>query len=165
MLSAAAGMNGMLGKPVALHELLDVVAQHVWAHWPDRTPAQLDAVAVRSAPALILSAARLKDLRATLSADTLSSLIEDCLVDLTERLDSLREALRLEAMEQVIAHAHAIAGMAAEYGMAALETRVRVLMHLAHEDFASAAAMVKELEIEVLRGGAALREATHSEMV
>ena len=94
---------------------------------PDHTPVQLEAVAVRPAPASILSAARLQDLRAILSADTLSSPIEDCLIDLADRLVSLREGPRLEAVEHVIAHAHAMAGMAAEYGMAALETRVRVL--------------------------------------
>ena len=29
---AAAGMNGILGKPVAQRELLDAIAQHVWPH-------------------------------------------------------------------------------------------------------------------------------------
>ena len=35
-LCAAAGMNGMLGKPVALTDLLDAIARHVWPHRRDQ---------------------------------------------------------------------------------------------------------------------------------
>ncbi len=54
-------------------------------------------------------------------------------MDLAERLKSLQQALRSDATEQAIADAHAMAGMAAEYGMAALESRVRMLMQLVRE--------------------------------
>ena len=122
-------MNGMLGKPVALRELLDAIAQHVWPNrsepssdrWPPRR---------RAMPAVpaILSAARLDELRATLPADTLANLVEECLFDLSERLILLLEAVRQQVPEQIVAHAHAMAGMAAEYGMATLEARLRALM-------------------------------------
>jgi len=118
-----------------------------------------------SLPSPVLSAARVADLRATLPPDTLGSLVEDCLVDLSERLLTLQDALQQETAELIIEHAHAIAGMAAEYGMAALEARMRLLMQIVREDPHAAAAMSEELEGEVVRAGAALREALNIEMV
>ena len=56
-------------------------------------------------------------------------------------------------------------GMAAEYGMSALEGRVRSLMPLVRPETASAAAIAKELEAEIVRAAAALREVLQSEMV
>ena len=50
-----------------------------------------------------------------------------------------------------------MAGMAAEYGMAALESRVRALMQLLREEMASAAGIAGELEPEILRAATALR--------
>jgi HPt (histidine-containing phosphotransfer) domain-containing protein len=84
---------------------------------------------------------------------------------MSERLVSLQQALQQEDTDQIIAHAHAMAGMAAAYGMAALEARMRTLMQLVRDDPGSAAAMANELEAEVVRGGAALRETLHIEMV
>jgi HPt (histidine-containing phosphotransfer) domain-containing protein len=107
----------------------------------------------------------LDELRANLPPDMLASLIEGCLADLSERLPSLMEALREGAAEPVIAQAHAMAGMAAEYGMAMLEARVRAVMQLAHGDTGSAAEMAEELEAEMSRAATALRAAVHGEMV
>jgi signal transduction histidine kinase/DNA-binding response OmpR family regulator len=163
-LCVAAGMNGMLGKPVALHELLDAIGEHVWPARSDHSPAQTPPAA-RPPSSAILSAARVEDLRATLPADTLASLVEDCLVDLSERLVFLQAALQQADVEQIGAHAHAMAGMAAEYGMAALEARARVLMQVVRDDPGSAAAMSDELAAEVSRAGVALREALNIEMV
>jgi signal transduction histidine kinase/DNA-binding response OmpR family regulator len=164
-LCTAAGMNGMLGKPVALQELLDAIARHAWPHIPQRIPIRAAATATIPSPSPILSAARLEDLRAMLPADKLASLIEDCLVDLSERLVSLQAAVQAGVVEQIVAHTHAIAGMAAEYGMAALEARVRTLMRLARDEPASVAAVAGELEAEVFRAGTALRGALQIEMV
>ncbi len=163
-LCAAAGMNGMLGKPVGLRELLDAISRHVWPYRSECTTAEVTVVAALQLLSPILSASRVEELRTALPADTLASLVEDCLVDLSERLRALQEALRQGASEQTVVHAHAMAGMAAEYGMAALEARARTLMRLARDDPASAAAMSDELEAEAYRGGAALREALHIEM-
>jgi signal transduction histidine kinase/DNA-binding NarL/FixJ family response regulator/HPt (histidine-containing phosphotransfer) domain-containing protein len=164
-LCAAAGMNGMLGKPVALVELLDALARHVWPHRPDRATLDAPSVPRQATPSPILSAARLDELRGALPADTLGSLIEDCLADLSERLGSLQQALQRDATEQAIADAHAMAGTAAEYGMAALERRVRTLMRLMREEPASVTAIAEELEAEIFRAATALREALHIEMV
>jgi CheY-like chemotaxis protein len=164
-LCASAGMNEMLGKPVSLQELLDAIARHVWPHRPEHRQPQAVAVVTASLPSPILSASRVADLRATLPPDTLASLVEDCLVDLSERVVMLQDALQQETAELIIEHAHAIAGMAAEYGMAALEARMRLLMQIVREDPHAAAAMADELEAEVFRAGAALREALNIEMV
>jgi CheY-like chemotaxis protein len=164
-LCAAAGMNGMLSKPVALVELLDALARHVWPHRPDRTAPDTAAQPTSVSRSSILSAARLDELRGAISADKLGRLIEDCLADLSERLKSLQQALRLDARDQAIDAAHAMAGMAAEYGMAALESRVRMLMHLVHEEPASASVIGEELEAEILRTATAMREALHIETV
>jgi signal transduction histidine kinase/DNA-binding NarL/FixJ family response regulator len=164
-LCAAAGMNGMLGKPVALAELLDALARHVWPHRPDRITLDTPSASTSATRSSILSAARLDELRGALAAETLGSLIEDCLVDLSERLKALQQALRRDAMEQAIADAHAMAGMAAEYGMAALESRVRMLMQLMRAEPASARAIAAELEDEIVRTATAMREALQTEMV
>jgi signal transduction histidine kinase/DNA-binding response OmpR family regulator len=164
-LCAAAGMNGMLAKPVALTELLDVLARHVWSNRTDRIPLNIASPPPSAARSSILSAVRVDELRNALSAETLGSLIDDCLADLSVRLRSLRQALKQEAREQAFADAHAMAGMAAEYGMAALESRVRMLMHLVRDEPESASAIVEELEAEMLRTAAAIREALNTEMV
>ena len=164
-LCAAAGMNGMLGKPVALTELLDALARHVWPHRPDRITLDAPSSSTTPARSSILSAARLDELRGALSADTLGSLIENCLADLSERLKSLQQALKRDATEQAAADAHAMAGMAGEYGMAALESRVRMLMQLVRDQPESASAIAKELEAEILRTATAMREALQTEMV
>lgn len=58
-----------------------------------------------------------------------------------------------------------MAGMAAEYGMAALESLVRMLMQLLAEEPASANAIAQDLEAEIVRTATAMREALGSEMV
>ena len=164
-LCAAAGMNGMLGKPVTLAELLDALACYVWPHRSDRIILHAASPPIPAVRSSILSAARLDELRGAISADTLSTLIEDCLADLAERLKSLRQALSRDATEQAVADAHAMAGMAAEYGMAALESLVRMLMQLLAEEPASANAIAQDLEAEIVRTATAMRESLGSEMV
>ena len=107
---AAAGMNGVLRKPAAQRELLDAIAEHVWPHRRDHL-----SIAATEAPgeptvSPILSSARLNELRATLPADTLAKLVEECLFDLSERLALLLDAVRQQASDQIVAHAHAMAG-------------------------------------------------------
>jgi signal transduction histidine kinase/CheY-like chemotaxis protein len=161
---AATGMNGMLGKPATLTELLDAMARHVWPHRPDRITLDIPPPRRHAPQSRILSAARLDELRSALPADTLASLVEDCLADLSERRSSLQQALERNATEQALAEAHAMAGMSAEYGMAALESRIRALMQLLREEMASAAGIAGELEPEIRRAATAMREALQVEM-
>jgi signal transduction histidine kinase/DNA-binding response OmpR family regulator len=162
---AAAGLNSVLGKSVAPRELLDAIALHVWPHRCDQPPITVSEAPVEPATAAILSSIRLDELRATLPADTLANLVEDCLHDLSERLTLLLEAVRLRDMDQIIDHAHAMAGMSAEYGMAALATRLRRLLQSARQAPESASALTEQLEAELFRAAAALRETFHIELV
>ena len=161
---AAAGMNGMLGKPVALQELLDVIGRYVWPYRSDHVPTEPSVI---SEPALssVLSAKRLDELRATLPADTLANLVEECLVELAERLTALQDALQREVPQHIIAQAHAMAGMAAEYGMAALEARLRALLRAVNDEPAVFATVGDDLEADMILAANALREALHIEMV
>jgi signal transduction histidine kinase/ActR/RegA family two-component response regulator len=162
---AAAGMNGMLSKPVALQELLDVISRYVWPYRSDPLPLEAaPAPAAAPGPSAVLSVRRLEELRATLPADTLASLVEDCLIELAERLMLLREALQQEAPQPIVAQAHAMAGMAAEYGMAVVESRLRALLRAVTDEPGAVAAIGEELEAEMVRAANALREALHIEM-
>jgi hypothetical protein len=154
-------MSGMLGKPVSLADLLDVIARYVW---PYRSEPRLAEAAGAELPD-ILSASRLDELRATLPADTLAGLVEECLVELTERVGLLQDALRQGAADAIFAQAHAMAGMSAEYGMAALEYQLRTLMRSLRDQPDAAAAIGEELEVDIARAAAALREALRIEMV
>ena len=162
---AAAGMNGILGKPVGQRELLDAIAQHVWPHRSDHLSIAASEASGDPTVSAILSAARLNQLRATLPADTLANLVEECLFDLSERLALLLEAVRQQASDQIVAHAHAMAGMSAEYGMAALEARLRALMQSMGRTPNSADVLADGLEADLFRAAAAMREAFHIEMV
>ena len=158
-------MNGILGKPVAQRELLDAIAQHVWPHRSDHLSIAASDMSGEPIVSAILSAARLNQLRATLPADTLANLVEECLFDLSKRLALLLEAVRQQASDQIVAHAHAMAGMSAEYGLAALEARLRALMRAMGRTPNSAGVLADGLEAELFRAAAAMREAFHIEMV
>ena len=158
----------MIGKPVGLPELLDAIEQHVWPHRADPLPTQIQQAARPAEPAgepQILSASRLQELRTTLPAATLAGLVEDSLTELSERLLVLQEAVGRGDGNQIITHAHAMAGLAAEYGMAAVESQLRTLMRAVRDSPLSAAAVAEALEAEIVRTGAALREAFHIETV
>jgi HPt (histidine-containing phosphotransfer) domain-containing protein len=76
----------------------------------------------------VLAVERIEELRANLPPGTFENLVEECLVDMEHRLPALRRALVAKAPGAVTAQAHALVGMAAGYGMAALEIRLRVVM-------------------------------------
>jgi hypothetical protein len=159
-----AGMNRLLGKPVALPELLQAAGALVWRGMPERTAAlHLREAAVR---APVLAAERIGELRNSLPGDMLGGMVEECLIDLQTRLPALRRAMESGNGEEVAAQAHAMVGMAAGYGMAALETRLRALMLAARSsDRGRAAALAAELDAEFSMAASALREALAIEMV
>jgi CheY-like chemotaxis protein len=160
----SAGMNAMLSKPVALPDLLGVIARYVWPHRSDRMPpGSAASVIVPASP--VLSVSRIDELRTTLPSDTLAGLVEDCLVELAERLANLQSALRRQDTEAVLAEAHAMAGMAAEYGMQGLDSRLRVLMRAARDEPGEAIDLGDELQAAMVTAASALRETLHIEMV
>ena len=92
--------------------------------------------------------------------------MEECLIELQASLPALRRAMEAGNSAEVASHAHAMVGMAAGYGMTALEARLRALMLAARgTDTARAAAMATELDAELGMAANALREALAIEMV
>jgi signal transduction histidine kinase/ActR/RegA family two-component response regulator len=162
---AAAGLNGMLAKPATLRDLLDVIARYVWPHRSGLPQGGRDGPSAGPVAATVLSHTRLEELRATLPAGTLANLVEKCLADLSDRLTSLREASRQADRGGVRAAAHAMAGMAAEYGMASLEARLRTLLQTACQEPIALLNSVEEVAAELSRTVAALREALGTELV
>ncbi|MDR3537049.1 MAG: PAS-domain containing protein [Acetobacteraceae bacterium] len=161
-----AGMDGLLRKPVAPHEMLRAIGQHVWRGAPDRGDAVETAPAAAGSDetAPVLAADRIEELRANLPADTLRMMIEECLADLERRLPVLRRALQAGRMAEVAAQAHAMTGMAAGYGMAALETKLRALMAAPATGMGSPDALAAELETTLQATTWALRAAAQKEM-
>jgi signal transduction histidine kinase/CheY-like chemotaxis protein len=163
---AAAGMNAVLSKPITSFELLETIAREVWRYrseYPGGPPYErLAEPAARS----VLSPARLNELRAALSANILANLIGDCLADLGDRFALLREAISQRDTERMLSCAHAMAGMSAEFGMASLEARLRLLMQTPAQELGTEGTrLVDEIGAELSRAAAALHEALRTEAV
>jgi CheY-like chemotaxis protein/PAS domain-containing protein len=133
----AAGMNGILGKPVSLAALLDTIQRSVWSA-PALQAASTklglpagDADVARIVP--VLAEARINGLRSDLPPAVFANLVEECLADMDHRLPALRRALAAGAPGAIMAHAHALVGMASSYGMIALEVRLRTIMEVARD--------------------------------
>jgi len=152
-----AAMNDILNKPVALPELLDALATHVWPGIPKRM-AGLTSARPPAEPGPVLAFDRVGELRRSLPVDLLAEMVEECLVDLHARLPALRRALASGSREAVMAQAHAMMGMAAGYGMAALEVRLRGLIEAARRgDSKAAASLAAALDSDLTRAATALR--------
>jgi CheY-like chemotaxis protein len=167
----AAGMDGMLGKPVSLAELADVIRTHVWS----ARMREASVNARRAVPGIaepdrfvsVLSANRLDELRDNLPRDKFAALLEECLTDMDHRLPALRRALVAGIPGAITAHAHAMVGMAASYGMAALEVRLRAIMAAAREgDMTSlGSSVIRELEADFAEAAWQLRGLLRREVV
>jgi len=163
-LGREAGMSRLLGKPVALPELLQAIADLAWSGMPEH------GIAVRATPdeadSPILATDRIAELRNSLPGDLLGGMVAECLVDLQARLPKLRQAMEDGDSASVASHAHAMVGMAAGYGMSSLEVRLRALMLAARDsDPARAITLAAELDAELSMAANALRDALAIEMV
>jgi signal transduction histidine kinase/FixJ family two-component response regulator len=159
-----AGMNRLLTKPVSLPDLVRALAELPWRGLPERNAA-LPVAAVPRRDS-VLSAERIGELRNSLPADMLGGMVEECLIDLHARLPALRRAMEAGDGNDVAAQAHAMVGMAAGYGMAALEARLRALMQAARgSDIGRVAALAVELDAELSMAANALRDALAIEIV
>lgn len=110
--AVAAGVDEILAKPTARAVLLAALARH----------------AGRPEPGAVLSEARLRELRETLTPTALARAAEDCLAELVSRLAALRAALAADDAAAVAAALHAMAGLAGGYGLAEFERTVRAAM-------------------------------------
>jgi signal transduction histidine kinase/DNA-binding NarL/FixJ family response regulator len=164
----AAGMNGLVTKPATVMEVLAAIGTHAW---PGRVaPLSEQAAAApppAGAPAVpVLATARLDELRRHLAPAVLGKLVEGGLLDLQQRLPALRDALGDGDPAAILSVAHAMAGVAGGYAMAALEMRLRAVMEAARRHNAAAAvAMAEDLELDLARAAAALRDSLRIELV
>jgi signal transduction histidine kinase/CheY-like chemotaxis protein len=178
----AAGMDGVVGKPVSVAELLAVLDRHVWARdWrlslqagdEHQGPGQAAggrALTQRPAEAdrwPVLAADRIQELRTNLAPETFATLIEDCLTDMDHRLPALRRALIAGAPAAITSHAHALVGMATGYGMAAVEARLRTIMAAARDGDMRplGPTIVADLESDFAEASRTLRDLLRSEVV
>ncbi len=163
-----AGMDGLLRKPVALSELQEAIARHVWRGMPEHVYAAMiprPPARARDDAAAVLATERIEELRANLPADTLNNMIEECLDDLEHRVPALRRALEGGSLSEIVAQTHAMAGMAAGYGMAGLETKLRELMAANHDTGdRGPAGWAADLDATLHETARALRAAMQQEM-
>ena len=102
---------------------------------------------------------RVAELRENLPPDVLATLVEACVTDLEERMQPFRRALASGVVFEIEEQAHTIAGVAAGYGLATLETKARALLAAARAgDTAALEAGFAETEAELTRGAEAWRE-------
>ena len=131
----AAGMQGMLSKPLPAAALRELLQQRAAPLAP----------AAAAAPA-VLDAARLAELRRDLPRDILAGLCRQCLDDMDLRLQALGAALDRGEAAQIEAEAHALAGMAGSYGLAGVERDARATLAAARRrDAAGARAAAESL--------------------
>jgi CheY-like chemotaxis protein/HPt (histidine-containing phosphotransfer) domain-containing protein len=160
VLYIAAGMNGALGKPVSLPELQAALTRHVWpGHPAGGLTTLVPAVPAPDATESLLSLERLAELRMNLPADVLMNLVDACLTELDEKMPPFRRALAAGIASEIETQAHAIAGIAASYGLAAVETKARAIMAAAKGgEIVDFEAAFSDIEAALTRSGDALRE-------
>jgi signal transduction histidine kinase/CheY-like chemotaxis protein/HPt (histidine-containing phosphotransfer) domain-containing protein len=150
----AAGMQGMLAKPVEAAALAAALAADPM---PPAAPLPTLPPAAQSPSALLVDAPRLAALRAGLPPGLFAELATQCVGDLHEQMAALRTALRGDAAEPIEASAHAMAGMAGNYGLPAIDARMRRIMAAARAgDLAGARAAAQGSESELERTAQAL---------
>jgi CheY-like chemotaxis protein len=166
---SAPGFDGIMMKPVALTDLLATIRHHVWAK-PVASPANgASATPDQDWPVTpsLLSSRRINELRATLPVARLINAVEECLVDMDRRLPALRRSLTARAPGAVSAHAQAMIGMAATYGMTALETRLRTITAAARDGelLSLGPSVVADLDRDFEQTARSLRDILRTEMV
>jgi signal transduction histidine kinase/response regulator of citrate/malate metabolism len=161
----AAGMNDMLAKPVELNALIGVLGRLVWRSRPTWQPDGALEPWVDSPVLPLLMPSRLAEMRAGLPPATLADLVEQALAELTERVALLRGALSSGDAAMIEAEAHAAAGLAGNYALAALEFRLQATIDAIRggEGPAVAVAAAGDLDDLLARSAVALRHAVTPE--
>ncbi|MBW4093502.1 MAG: response regulator [Proteobacteria bacterium] len=156
-----AGMEEVLAKSAGREELLAAVSRHAGAIRRPAAPA--DGPAPGEA---VLSESRVAELRDNLAPATLARVAEECLAEFATLLDRLRRALEGGDAAGALATAHAMAGLAGGYGLAALERGVRAVQaSLRAGRVDEAGAQTAALEPELARAAEGLRQALRIETV
>ncbi len=137
----AAGMDDMLGKPIRPQSLFSAVQRYLGSVPRSVPPQEETARPVANDAYPILDDRRLAELAHGLPPATVLSLVDQCLADMRARLPALRTALDSRNPRDIEIAAHALSGMSASYGFAALENRMRNIIRAARSG-----------EVEVARG-------------
>jgi signal transduction histidine kinase/FixJ family two-component response regulator/HPt (histidine-containing phosphotransfer) domain-containing protein len=149
-----AGMTSILPKPVRPRELFDMLARIVWPMTSQ--PARPEDAPGHSGA--LIDSDRLADLQRGLPAGLFDTLVDECLLDMRGRMPRLHEALAAADAPLAHAMAHALAGMAGSYGMAAFERRLRAIMAATTAgDIAAARQHAQEMGIELDRSEEMIR--------
>lgn len=159
----AAGMQGMVSKPVSP---ADLAAALLLAD-PRHPRAPVAAAAIGAAPAAArpagtdeLDRARLDEIRRDLPIAVFANLSRQCLADMAVRVAALQAAFAAGGRGAIENEAHALAGMAGSYGLAAFERRMRAVMAAVRDGGTAAAdaaaAAAGDLDGALARGRAAL---------
>jgi len=110
------------------------------------------------AAAGLLDTERLAELQHGLPPGVFAGLVEQCLTDLRSRAGTLCQYIDRGEPIAAAASAHAIAGLAGSYGLAAVARRVREVQHCARQgNLIAARELGTGLETELDRSADALR--------
>lgn len=170
----AAGFSGVLPKPVSIEQLSEALRDHAWMT-QTRTPAADTPAAAGDVPGEapgdipdhgpvdpgpVLATERLAELVSNLPNDALLDMVEECLIDLDLRLPALRSAITAGVPGAIVAHSHAMMGMASSYGMEALERVLRPIVVAARDGDVSAFGpeTILAVEAELARSAVALKK-------
>ncbi len=148
-----AGMDDLLAKPMSARQMNDALSR---IH--GRRP---HADAVRSPisgdPSLI-DLQRFAELRRGMSPATLVSIVDQCLSDMRERLPTLRDSLSCGRLDAIESTAHALAGLAASYGLLSIERKMKRVMSAARRaDPVAATVAAADIGSELDRAAEAIR--------
>ncbi len=126
----AAGMDDMLGKPIRPAALFELVQSYLGS--PNRLVRVAESTPpISGDPGTVIDEQRLQELRHGLAPATVLSLVEQCLDDIRDRLPALKAALSGGDAKAIEMAAHALSGMSASYGFAALDVRMRrIIRHV-----------------------------------
>ncbi len=149
-----AGMDEMLSKPLRPEDLDHVLALILRptvykpaAPGPAERPEQA-----------ILNLDRVAEMRRGVPAAKLERLVELCLADMQDYLATLQAALDGGSCDAIEAAAHAVVGMAASYGFAGIERRLRAVVEAARSgDPAGAAEIAADLTLDLAHTTDAIR--------
>ena len=161
-----AGMDDALPKPAERAALAEAVQRHFHGRgpdgrWPDPhllAPAAVEAIPARPDDGPALDADYIARLSAELPSGLFAGLVESCLADLRERLPALEAALAAGDCDTAAAVAHAMAGVAASYGIVRLADRLRLVLTAARtRDAAMATGFGQGLGAELAEAESAFR--------
>ena len=148
----AAGMQGMLTKPVAPAARADLLAECLQPLSRTRRPA------APARDARLLDVVRLADLQRGLPDGLFTELVDEALGEMGERLGRLHRALQVDLMTEAMVESHALAGIAGSYGLVELEQQMRRVMLAIRDSNMAAAVMATDgMAANLDRSASALR--------